>query len=87
MLTWIVEVLVSVVTVLISTIVLSVLILFPFSPVRAGVVVRQCWQNRRQVIDFGRIYSQEILYSTAPKWILVLGLPFVAMLALLEDYA
>ncbi len=86
MLKWLLELGVSVVVVGMSTLVLTVLVLFPFSPVRVGTVVKKFWQNRGKIIEFSHVYCQEILHSTDHRWILILGLPFVGMLVLLEDY-
>ena len=77
---------VSVVAIGMSTLLLTVLVLFPFSPVRVGLVCQQFWRNRNKVIEFSRVYSHEMMHSTSPMWILILGMPFVATIALLEDY-
>ena len=67
--------------------VLLVLVLSPFHPNRLKTVWSKILENRGVVRRFFGVYRDVVRDSTAPFWLLILGMPFVAILVLLDDYA
>ena len=72
---------------LLGTGVLLVLVLSPFHPKRLKTVWSKILENKGVVRRFFGMYREVAYDSTAPFWVLILGMPFVAMLVLLDDYA
>jgi len=72
---------------ILGTGVLILLVLSPFHPKRLGVVWSKAMENRGIIRRFFATYRQIATESTAPLWLLILGMPFVAILVLLDDYA
>ena len=72
---------------ILGTAVLLVLVLSPFHPKRLKAVWSKILENKGVVRRFFRVYREVAYDSTAPFWVLTLGLPFVAILVLLDDYA
>ena len=66
--------------------VLFVLVLSPFHPKRLKIVWDKVMENRGIVRRFFATYREVARDSDAPFWLLILGLPFVAILVLLDDY-
>ena len=67
--------------------VLLVLVLSPFHPKRLKTVWSKAIENRGVVRRFFGVYRDVVRDNTAPFWLLILGMPFVAILVLLDDYA
>lgn len=67
--------------------VLLVLVLSPFHPKRLKAVWSKLIENRGIVRRFFATYREVARDSDAPLWLLILGMPFVAILVLLDDYA
>ena len=72
---------------ILGTGVLLLLILSPFHPKRLTVVWSKLKENRGIVRRFFRTYREVARDGDAPLWLLILGMPFVAILVLLDDYA
>ena len=72
---------------ILGTCVLLVLVLSPFHPKRLKTVWSKLMENRGVVRRFFSTYREVSRDSEAPFWLLILGMPFVAILVLLDDYA
>lgn len=72
---------------LLGTGVLIVLVLSPFHPKRLAVVWAKAMENRGVIRRFFFTYRQIATESGGPLWLLILGMPLVAILVLLDDYA
>ena len=72
---------------ILGTCVLLLLVLSPFHPKRLKVVLNKVMENRGIVRRFFSTYRDVSRDSEAPFWLLILGMPFVAILVLLDDYA
>ena len=83
----IIDAIVGVLATILGTGVLLLLILSPFHPKRLKVVWSKLMENKGIVRKFFATYRQVARESDAPVWLLILGMPFVAILVLLDDYA
>ena len=81
------DTLLGVLATILGTGVLLVLVLSPFHPKRLKVVWSKLMENRGIVRRFFSTYREVSRDSEAPFWLLILGMPFVAILVLLDDYA
>ena len=81
------DTLLGVMATILGTGVLFVLVFSPFHPKRLKVVWSKVMENRGIVRRFFSTYREVSRDSEAPFWLLILGMPFVAILVLLDDYA
>ena len=81
------DTLLGVLATILGTGVLLVLVLSPFHPKRLKVVWSKLMENRGIVRRFFATYREVSRDSEAPFWLLILGMPFVTILVLLDDYA
>lgn len=81
------DTLLGILATILGTGVLLVLVLSPFHPTRLKVVWDKLMENRGIVRRFFATYREVAHDSDAPFWLLILGMPFVAILVLLDDYA
>ena len=81
------DTLMGILATVLGTGVLMVLVLSPFHPSRLKTVWSKILENRGVVRRFFGVYRDVAYDSTAPFWVLILGMPFVALLVLLDDYA
>ena len=81
------DTLLGVLATILGTGILLVLILSPFHPKRLKVVWNKLMENRGIVRHFFSTYREVSKGGEAPFWLLILGMPFVAILVLLDDYA
>ena len=77
----------GIVATILGTGVLLLLVLPPFHPKRLKVVWGKLMENKGIVRRFFGTYREVSRESDAPFWLLILGMPFVAILVLLDDYA
>ena len=81
------DTLLGILATILGTGVLVLLIISPFHPKRLKVVWGKLMENRGIVRRFFATYKDVACEGEAPFWLLTLGMPFVAILVLLDDYA
>ena len=69
-----------------STLALLGVVFYPFSLSRSKVVCAKFLENRTLFKDFTVVYFDCFRTREYPLWILFFGLPFIAMMVLLDDY-
>lgn len=70
-----------------STLALLGVVFYPFSWSRSRVVLTKFLENRTLFKDFTVVYFDCFRTREYPLWILFFGLPFIAMMVLLDDCA
>ena len=62
-------------------------VFYPFSVTRWRVVMSKFLENRTLFRNFVVVYFDCFRSREYPLWVLFFGLPFIAMMVLLDDYA